>query len=206
MPIFEGAIATFFGDWVIGSRISGNIKGHVWFRTSDPFSEVPEAILSNEIRSHCPRTVYRFPDGAIRVMTTDQVGSPYVRIKGARIPLNIMEIDPDLHFSVTGTEVVFDSLKEGVPISIESGPSNHFGRLVPHGGGRKGYLTYFVRPRAIKSRALVSGKFKGIVKPGEIEASGVYYSEITYDRDYPAMWQFAEKGSTNRVLSSNDGN
>ena len=191
MGIFEGAIARHRDEWLIVTRISPQgTMGAVWFRTEDPFAAASDGFFSESIGSNCPRTMYSFPDGKIRILTTDQVNSPYQEIYRPRIPLNILEIDPDNSFTVTGSAEVFDSLKEGLPISIEHAPSIHFSRLLPHTGGNTGFLTYFVRPRAIKNQARVSGRFKGIVRPEEIEASGVYYSEITYDQDAPPMWRF----------------
>ncbi len=190
MGIFEGGIVPYGNEWLISIRITPRTIGNVWFRTDDLFGPGPEPFFSDEIRSNCPRTTFVFPDGMVRVMTTDQINSPYQNVYLRRIPLHIMDIDPDHNFVVTKTDVVFDSVKEGLPLSIENAPTMHFCRLLPHTGGNTGHLTYFVRPRAIKGQAYTAGIFKGVVKPEEIQASGVYYSRITYDQDYPATWQF----------------
>ena len=188
--IGEGAIARHGDEWLLAARVVGKIYGNIWYRTQDLFQDKPSPVFSDAIGSNCPRTLYRFPDGVIRVMTTDQRNSPYQEINQRRIPLNIMDIDPDGDFAVSRTDVIFDSLKEGLPIPAKHAPTMHFARLLPHCGGNKGFISFFVRTRAIKPRAYTIGNFKGIVQPDEIEASGVYYSEVTYDRDYPPTWDF----------------
>ena len=188
--IGEGSIVSYNGDWLFAARLGGKDYGIAWFRTNDLFNWKPELILSEEVGSHCPRTVYRFPDGVVRVFTTDQRNSPYQHIFRRRIPLNVLDIDPDDNFSVTRSNIVFDSIKEGLPIPEKHAPSMHFCRLLPHPGGRSGYATYFVRTRAILPREYSIGYFKGITTQEEIDACGVYYSEITYDREYSPTWTF----------------
>jgi hypothetical protein len=103
-----------------------------------------------------------------------------------------MDIDPDEVYAVTKTAVVFDSIEAGLPIPLEKAPSVHFGRLLPHTGGRTGHISYFVRSRGIKYQTSAHGNYKGIVEPEEIEVSGAYYSAITYDRDLPPTWDFGK--------------
>ena len=107
-----------------------------------------------------------------------------------RIPLHLLDIDPDDGYRVTESRVVFDSIAEGLPIAVEAAPTIHFCRLLPHGGGSTGYLTYFVRPRTLK-HPKPAGRYKGLLKREEMLASGVYCSEITYDRDYAPEWEFS---------------
>jgi hypothetical protein len=106
-----------------------------------------------------------------------------------RIPLHLLNIGPDDGFRVTGSRVIFDSIEEGLPIAVDAAPTIHFCRLLPHMGGRTGFLTYFVRPRTLK-HPKPAGRYKGLLKSEEMLASGVYYSEITYERDYPPEWEF----------------
>ncbi len=188
--IGEGSIVPYHGDWLFAARLSGKDYGIAWFRTNDLFNWEPKLALSEEVGSNCPRTVYAFPDGAVRVFTTDQRNSPYQHIYQRRIPLNVLDINPDDNFAVTRSDVVFDSIKEGLPIPEKHAPTMHFCRLLSHTGGRFGYATYFVRTRAILPREYSIGNYKGIATQEEIEACGVYYSKITYDRDYPPTWTF----------------
>ena len=135
----------------------------------------------------------------IRVFTTDQVASPYgdnVGLPGVdgkrdvRVPLHAMDIDTDNQYRVVRTDVVFDTLKDGIPIRMESGPCANFCQLVPHNGGSIGYISYSIRPKALKHPKAYYGRFKGQVNAEEMQVSGVYYSEVSYDRDYPPTWQF----------------
>jgi len=200
MGIFEGGIAPFRGDWLVSARIvPRKYMGNVWFRTDDLFGPAPEPFYSPEIRSDCPRTTFLFPDDVIRVFTTDQVASPYGDNVGlpdvdgkrdVRVPLHAMDIDSDNQYRVVRTDVVFDTLKEGIPIRMESGPCANFCQLVPHIGGSNGYISYSIRPKALKHPKAYFGRFKGQVNAEEMQVSGVYYSEVSYDRDYPPTWQF----------------
>ena len=104
--------------------------------------------------------------------------------------MNLLEIDPDNGFAVTRSHIVFDSIKESLPIPKKHAPTMHFGRLLPHGGGPTGLASFFVRTRAITTRTHTIGNYKGIATRPEIEASGVYYCELTYDQDLPATWTF----------------
>ncbi len=190
MGIFEGAIAPYKDDWLVSARVTQrNYLGNVWFRTDDLFDFSPEPIFSDSVRSICPRTTFHFPDGIVRVCTTDQEKSPYNHLTDVRIPLNILDIDPDDNYRITKSAVVFDSIKEGLPIQVESAPTIHFCRLLPHTGGNKGKLTYFVRPRGLK-HPLTAGRNKGLLKREDMLISGVYHSEITYDNEFPPTWQF----------------
>ncbi len=189
--IGEGSIVPYNGEWLFAARLGGKEYGMAWFRTGDLFNWKPELFLSEEVGSNCPRTVYAFPDGIVRVFTTDQRNSPYQHIYQRRIPLNVLDIDPDNEFAVTKSDVIFDSIQEGLPIPEKHAPTMHFCRLLPHLGGRSGFATFFVRTRAILPREYSIGNFKGIATQEEIDASGVYYSEITYGRDYPPTWNFA---------------
>jgi len=198
--VFEGGIAPYGDEWVVSARplprTLGN-EGNIWFRTGDLMGPAPEGVFSKGFLSNCPRTTYCFPDGVVRVCTTDQANSPYAshptfrQMGDPRVPLDLLDIDPENDYSVTGLRVIFDSIKEGLPIAVEAAPTNHFCRLLPHMGGNKGYLTYNVRPRGLK-HPKTAGRDKGLLKPEEARVAGVYYSEITYDREYPAMWEFGE--------------
>jgi hypothetical protein len=201
MGIFEGGIARYHDDWLVSARIvPRKYMGNVWFRTHDLFGPAPAPIHAGDVHSDCPRTTYTFPDGVVRVFTTDQVASPYADSIGlpdlaakrdVRVPLHALEIDPDDGFRVVRTEVVYDPIKEGLPIRMESGPCAHFCYMVPHAGGSTGYLSYSVRPKALKHARAYFGKFKGQVNEAEKGVSGVYYSKVHYDRDYLPAWSFA---------------
>ncbi|RKX33004.1 MAG: hypothetical protein DRP71_11220 [Verrucomicrobia bacterium] len=188
--IGEGSIVPYRGEWLAAARMGGKDFGIVWFRCSDLFGSEPTPIFSDAVGSNCPRTVYGFPDGVVRLFTTDQRNSPYQDIYQRRIPLNLLDIDPDHGFAVTRSHIVFDSIKEGLPIPKKHAPTMHFGRLLPHGGGSTGLASFFVRTRAILPRAYTMGNYKGIATRPEIEASGVYYCELTYDQELPPTWTF----------------
>ena len=190
MGIFEGAVLPYRDEWLVSARVlPRQYKGNMWFRTGDLFGPAPDPVFSEAVRSTCPRTSFLFPDGVVRVFTTDQVLSPYQQYSDVRIPLHALDIDPENDYAVTRSRVVFDSLKAGIPIPPEATPTNHFCRLLPHNGGNSGLLTYFVRPRSLKHQ-WTAGRNKGLLKEEEMHVSGVYYSEVTYDQDYPPMWEF----------------
>lgn len=193
--IFEGGIAPWKDDWLIAARtVPRNTMGNAWFRMSDLFGDAPEPFLGEDIRTAAPRTIFRFADGAIRVLSTDQVASPYAAIDGpgVRMPLHFMEIDPDHDFRVVRTEVIFDSVDVGLPIRLKRGrPCAHFCQMIPHTGGTHGMVSFSVRPKALRGKAVsFTGEYKGLVRDEEIAVSGVYCSELTYDQEYPAQWDF----------------
>lgn len=196
MGIFEGGIAPYRDEWLISARVvPRTYSGNVWFRTPDLFGDPPEPVYSEEIRSTCPRTTYCFPDGIVRVFTTDQLLSPYAKeaTGDVRMPLHALEVDPDDDFRVVRAETVFDSHVAGLPIRPESGPCAHFCYMVPHAGGAQGYLTYSVRPKALKHPWSFTGVYKGLVNAEEMQVSGVYYSRIHYAHEHPPAWTFTER-------------
>ena len=180
----EAMIAPHGDGWVIGARLRE--PGIAWFRTKDPFGPPPKMVLSDEIKTAVPRTMYMFPDGVIRVFSSDEERTPY---KGmTRCPLNMWDIDPDNSFAASNCRVVFDSIKEGVPFEYENGHVNHFCKLLPHAGGREGLLMYFVRTNSLY---YVTHSAKTVVTPAEVDNTAIYHSRIIYDKAYPAMWEFA---------------
>jgi len=192
LGLFEGCITPYRGDWLVASRITPRTHlGTVWFRTNDLFATAPRPIHSPAIRSHAPRTAFTGPDGIVRVFTTDQEASPYRSTSGwdVRMPLQAFAIDPDRDFRVTHSELVYDGFREGLPIRPEAGPTAHFCRLVAHTGGRHGFVTYSVRPKALK-HPKPGAHFQGHVLPGEMAASGVYASRLTYAEEFPPAWAF----------------
>jgi len=197
MGLFEGAIAPYGSDWLIGARITPRKHlGMVWFRTHDLFCETHDPVYSPEIRSHAPRTFYCCPDGVIRVFTTDQENSPYRVSTGwdPRMPLEAFEVDPDHGFKITGRSVVYDGIKNGeLPIRPEAGPTAHFCRLIAHAGGDEGLLTYSVRPKALL-HPKPGPHFKGRVLPEEMDCAGVYCTRIRWQEEYPPLWSFSGSG------------
>lgn len=190
--ILEASLMPYRGDWIIAARpLPSDASGVIWFRVNDPLEEAPQGVLPEDNESHVPRSAYTFPDGVIRLFTTDQELSPYRHIDYARCPLQQFDIDPDSDFRKTASHTVFDSIQEKVPIRLESKPAIHFCRLVPHETGSSGRLTYAVRSRSLL-HPYAGGKYKGKITPQEMAASVVYYSVIEYDREYPGMWEFVE--------------
>jgi len=194
--IFEGGIAPWKDEWLIAARmVPRHSSGNVWFRTDDLFGPTPDPVLSKEIRSSGPRTVYCFPDGKVRVFATDSEASPYAAEDGpdVRMPLHMLEINPDENFKVERIQVLFDSVREGLPIRLKDGrPCAHFCQVIPHQGGDRGYVSFSVRPKALRKHPVsFTGEYKGLVNDEEVRVSGVYYCELTYDRSYPATWSFS---------------
>jgi hypothetical protein len=193
MGLFEGCIAPYRDGWLVAARITPRThQGVVWFRTNDLFGRDLRPVYSPAIRCHGPRTVYRGPDGRIRVFATDHDASPYRTVIGpdVRMPLQAFTVDPDRDFAVTDTQVVYDGFETGLPMREVAGPTAHFCRLVPHTGGQHGLVTYSVRPKALK-HPKPGALFKGPVLREEMRASGVHASRLDYKEDFPPAWSFA---------------
>jgi hypothetical protein len=52
-------------------------------------------------------------------------------------------------------------------------------------------VSYSVRPKALQHPRAYFGKFKGQANAEEMRVSGVYFSRVHYDQEYPPMWRFA---------------
>lgn len=184
----EASIARCSDEWLVAARMAYGHCKIAWFRTADPFGPPPPMVASDAVKTQIPLSMFRFPDGVFRVLTTDADRSPYGG-GAVRVPLHIFDIDPEAGFAATASRTLFDSIAEGVPIPIEAGPCNHFAKFLPHAGGREGWVIYQVRPGS-RLHPVASRPERPLLTPELFDAAGIYYSKVTYDREYPPTWEF----------------
>jgi hypothetical protein len=173
--VSEASIARGDGVWVILARRSQGRVGAAWFRAQDPFKAVSAAVVpASPAFQHSPLSVYRGPDGALRVFGNDDTLNDPPR--GRRDPLRCWQIDPGAGFSASHHRVVLDSrdyLPKRHPPNSGWQPALDMPKLLPHGGGREQYLVHRCH-----------------VGAGEIKDGGVVYEKVVYWREYPAAWAF----------------
>ena len=118
-----------------------------------------------------PRIAFVCADGKLRLFCNEKNSPIYER----RYPLYCFDVDP-MTFKYSNRQVVFDAPKEKVPFGR---PYIDHTMLYPHQGGRKQIISF----RAInRSQTIIIGE---PTTPDELEASGVHYSELIYDKEYP---------------------
>ena len=187
--LFESSVLPYRGSWIVSSRVWANwdepMGGPVaWMRTDNPFEEIPDPTLPQEPKSRAPSPVFRCADGQVRVLTNDRNLSPYK--EHIRNPLYIYDIDVEAGFTPEEHRVVFDSVERGLPIRDVSRPVVDQGKVFPHVGGKSQFTAHRVR-----TGSLYNPQNTGVViNEAEKEASGIYYSIINYDREYPSQWAF----------------
>lgn len=190
--LFEGFIARYRDDWIIGARQRGK-AGSAWSRTADPFGQAPEFAVAAQPGTTTPRTAYLCADGVLRLFTGDLNTSHYAN---ARDPLCSWDIDPDRGFAASNRRIVVDLLKSGVRMRPEIQPwADNCKLLAPQ--GRRQVLVYRVHASANdEARPTVAAFWKNNPKiiPGinaqEKAACGCYYSVIEYADEAPPMWRF----------------
>lgn len=186
--LFESAVLGTEGDWTLVARLRTSMKSKgggpiAWMPLREPFGALPEPVCPGTPVANAPITAFRGADGGVRLITTDPGLSPHGH---PRNPLYMWEIDPKDGYRATACHLVFDSVEHGLPIREESKPVVDQGKIFPHAGGRRQILAHRVRPRS-----LASGLKTGVVvNEAEKEVSGIYYSEIEYDAEYPGLWSF----------------
>lgn len=186
--LFESSVLPYRDSWIITSRVWANWhidKGGpvAWMITKKPFEEIPEPVLPGEPRSRSPSTAFLCADGQVRMLTNDRNLSPY---NHPRNPLFMWDIDPESEFSPGSRRTVFDSVELGMPIRNEAFPVVDQAKIFPHAGGNSQIVGHRLRTFAVKDTA-----YSGLApNDREMEAAGIYYSKIQYDREYPGLWSF----------------
>ena len=185
---WESSFMPYGDSWVVSARhwdsyLQDDGGPVAWMRTDDPFREISEPELPSEPSSRSPSTAFTCADGRIRLITNDPKISPYGQ---RRNPLYIWDIDPENGFEPTARHVVFDSVKLGMPIRESAVPVVDQGKMLPHSGGSRQIVAHRLRTFATDQPDLAGVP----VNDEEKEITGVYYSEIEYDREYPALWAF----------------
>ncbi|MHC4873338.1 MAG: hypothetical protein ACYTFY_15960 [Planctomycetota bacterium] len=186
----EANIMPYKDSWIVCSRIIGGKylmekQPFAFYRIDDPFTEKAGDPVFSEIKTTAPLTMYKCADGILRVMSSGGTRSPYTR---GRNPLFSWELDPDNNFSLNGEQVLLDIAKEDISIDDEGGRMAHFCTAVNHTGGDTQDFIYSVRSCCLLNNDPAVG-FRPM-QPGYEEACGVYYSQMKYDQDYPAFWDF----------------
>lgn len=183
-PLFEASTFRFGDDWCISGRTSWGQPGIGWFRTNDPFGPPTELTLSEEIKTQSPHTAYACPDGVVRVCTNDRSVSPY---EVHRCPLYLWDVDPDNGFSASNRRTIFDSIAAGLPLLPEDNPTMDMCKLLPHGGGKLGYLLHRVRNSSAHHPNRVA---KNLITPEAKKVTGIYWAKVEYDEEHPGVWLF----------------
>lgn len=165
------------GDYVLAVR-SFNKGGHTyWYRTRDPFegwgayTEAPDTVGQ--------RYVFLCADGALRVFLNRQDITPY---GDRRNPLYTFDVEPD-GFSYTNRRVVMDSRELGLPLSVPF--VDHVHLYEPDG------CRQLMSVRAITCSQVWRPEDGSAPAPEEMDAAGIHYVEIVYDRPCPPRWRFA---------------
>jgi len=184
LGLIEASTLRFGSDFLISGRTPWGDLRLAWMRTSDPFGKPPAMLLNGDIKSDSPQTSYAFPDGVVRVMTGDQSISPYRQL---RCPLYMWDIDPahDLHAS--NRRVVFDTVAAGLPLPLATNPTIDMAKLLPHGGGREGFILHRVRPDSMNFPSVVT---PNVITPEEKRACAIYGVKVVYDQAYEGEWRF----------------
>ncbi|MDP7248985.1 MAG: hypothetical protein QGF00_05245 [Planctomycetota bacterium] len=183
-PLFEASTLQFGDDWCISGRTRWGQPGIGWFRTNDPFGEPTALTVAEDVKTQSPHTAYMCPDGVVRVCTNDRSVSPY---NVGRCPLYIWDLDPDDGFSASNRRVIFDSIAAGLPFLPEDSPTMDMCKLLPHAGGRTGYLVHRVRNSSAHHPSRVA---KNLITPEAKAATGIYWAQVEYAEEYPGRWVF----------------
>lgn len=173
----EASINRINSEWIISIRAYNQEGQTAWYKTSDPFESFGE---STDVKSaYAPRISYVCADGTLRLFGSEKDLSPDAR---GRNPLYCYDVDPT-DFSYSNRQVVLDCRKEGLPFYT---PFADHAMLYPYAGGKKQIISFRVITRKQTCRQADDPK----VTEEELEKSGVHYSELVYDREYPQPWEF----------------
>lgn len=142
--LHEASLAQVDGAWIIAARTEGG-RGAAWARTPDPFEYVMAPVYQSDPICRGPLTVFRCGDGVLRMFGGDAQQSPYGR---GRDPLFCWDIDPET-FVASNRQVIFDSVKAGLPFRREAIPVVDMCKLLPNQGSRQ-LAVHRVRVRAIE--------------------------------------------------------
>ena len=192
----EVSIARCDDGWIIATRAStadrDGSQATGWIRTADPLSDVSDLTLASQPPTSSPRTLYRCPDGVLRLLSGDPQASPYGL---ARNPLYLWDIDPRT-LAATDRRVIFDCVATDT-LPRETYPVADMGKLLPHAGGATQWLVWRVRTRNVHhtyrdpaAGAKVASAYGFPPLREEWKGpQGIYYGRITYDRDHPGLWR-----------------
>ena len=173
----EASINRINRDWVISIRAYNQQGQTAWYKTLDPFESFGD---NTDIEcAYAPRISYVCADGILRLFCNEMDRSPY---GDRRNPLYCFDVDPT-DFSYSNRQVVLDCRKEGLPFYQ---PFADHAMLYPYAGGRK----QIVSCRAITLKQTCRQADDPEITTEELEKSGVHYSELVYDQDYPQPWEF----------------
>lgn len=184
----EASVAPCGDDWLIACRtVGGPGRGVAWFRCADPFQDAGEPVLSASIQTEVPASMYRGPDDTIRLFTTDAAASPS---KQRCCRLYVWDIDAADGFAGHNRQIVFDSVKTGLPLPLEDSPGADMAQLLAHASGRTGYLLHRVCSNASWHPHV--DDTPNVLSPEQFDACAIYYAQVEYDEEYPGAWSFAE--------------
>lgn len=179
----EASIARLGDRWFIAARCEGPEKAQRvgWVRTPDPFRTMPAPEFVTQPTLAAPLTMYACPDGKLRLFTGDPKVSP---TGNARDPLYGWEVNPD-DLSVANRVEILDSVRTGL-LDLACVPRLDMGKLLPHMGGRTQFFAHRIR---VKNVLHPYGSLPAITEDQKAKC-GIYGARVTYDREYPAAWQF----------------
>jgi hypothetical protein len=169
--IAESSLNKINDAWVMCIRAYNQQGQTAWYRTSDPFESLGER--TDVASPYSPRIAFVCADGQLRLFCNDD--NPY---GDRRNPLYCFDVDP-MTFKYTNRQVVCDARKEEVPFRT---PFIDHAMVYPHPGGRRQMVVF----RAINLTQTTGGS----TTPDELDKSGIHYSELVYDKEYPNPWKF----------------
>jgi len=175
------------GSWLIAARTGRDGGKTAWWRTRSLFADGLGAMTLGEPATYGPRTMFRCPDGVVRIFSGSIKESPYGE---KRNPLFGWDVDPDT-FAVSNRRTIFDFYAQGLyaPAARElegsQGPFAGFTMLGPW-EGRKQILTH----RVLKGAAYAASH---PLTGREAAMFGSYSSTLVYSKTPPPQWRFAEQ-------------
>jgi len=164
-------------DYALAVR-SFNQGGHTyWYRTSDPFAAWGEWIETPDTVGQ--RYAFLCGDGVLRVFLNRQDITPY---GDRRNPLYTFDVAPD-GFVYSNRRVVMDARELGLPLSVPFLDHVHLYEPI---GDRQ-----IMSVRTITCAQVWRQDDSANPSPQEMEAAGIHYVEIVYDKPCKPRWQFA---------------
>lgn len=184
--MFEGGLVRHDERWIVfGRPIGGGSVG--WLAIDDPFNDDLDQNwqFPASPQVNAPVTVYTCADGVLRLLCGAAGESEYGR---NRLPLFCWDIDPKNDFAASNRRVVFDPLKNHVPITLENGPQVDFAKILPHAGGNTQWLLHRVRSNGL----FCNDPDYGIrhILPEEFAATGIYAAKLHYTSPAKPLWEF----------------
>ena len=176
-------------SWLISARTEPAFRGPngertSWMRIDDPLGDLPDPLKVPTPESSII-LAFTCADGVVRVIAND----PHVRTNwpGCRNPLYVWDVDPDSDFAASNVQTLFDAVDWKLPIREKAGAVVDQGKFFPHAGGNRQVVAHRVRTLALANPAHVGFA----LNEAEKDAHGLYYSEMVYDQEYPAVWNLS---------------